>query len=135
MLFKMKASSNVATKRVNKWPGIRHSPKKQRGNTFHPRSMLLLNAWLTRSGDLNNRIYFSNATTIIPDGEKTISCYWSSDLLLSWTIVPVKPFQIPVAAAVAPPGSVLELVSLVRSCCGSLRTPRERWCYHWIQQL
>ncbi len=46
MLFKNEASSNVATKRVNKWPGIDILRKNNEETPFTHVPCFLLNAWL-----------------------------------------------------------------------------------------
>lgn len=123
-------SSNVTTKRVNKWPWIRHSLKKKKTRkrlspTFD--AFFWMHDWTRFGWPQQSHILFkcNNSLKISFQMVKRPSvaigpliCFYHGQFL------PVKPFQIPVAAAVAPSGSVLEFASLVRSCCGSLRNTK-----------
>lgn len=117
-----KASSDLAIKRVNKWPRIRHSCGKKQGNAFDWVSVLsseCMNGLVL--DDLNNRMFFQIQQLISFEMVKRPS---AANEFYHVQFLPINPFQTTVAAAVAPPSSVLELVSWVKSCFGSFRNTR-----------
>lgn len=92
--------------------------KKNKETPFTGVHCFLLNAWM------DSFWMTSTIACFFKFNNSYHSRWWWVNEFYHVQFLPINPFQTTVAAAVAPPSSVLELVSWVKSCFGSFRNTR-----------